>query len=284
MDNFRPSGYAISVLLREWMLQMKPRRLLGIIPARYQSSRFPAKMLATIQGKSLLQHTYENAREFKLDDLVVATDDQRIFDHVLAFGGKAVMTSVECPTGTDRLAEVVRSYPAYGEADIVVNIQGDEPCLPAEVVEALIQQLEADPTAVMSTAVCPITSRETALNHSVVKCVLDNQQRALYFSRALIPSSHTDDYSPTTRYYQHLGIYAYRTQFLQQYSELPTTPLQLREDLEQLKILENGHRIKVAIVHQQEIPGVNLPEDIAKVEAILCQRNTSLSPAGSAPR
>lgn len=263
---------------------MKKPFVLGAIPARYQSSRFPAKMLATIQGKSLIQHTYENALRFRLDDLVIATDDPRIQAHVEAFGGKAVMTSSDHRNGSDRFAEVIRRYPVYAKADIVVIIQGDEPCLPADVVEAVIQQLEATPDAVMATAVCSITTREAALDSSVVKCVLNKQQEALYFSRALIPSSHNGDYCPQTHYYQHLGIYAYRTPFLLHYAELPMTPLQKREDLEQLKVLENGYRIAVAIVDQQEIPGVNLPEDISKVETILCQRNTSLLLAGSAPR
>lgn len=250
-------------------------KVLGIIPARYQSSRFPAKMLAVIAGKTLLQHTFENASQFDgLDDLVVATDHQRIFDHVKSFGGKVVMTSPSCPTGTDRLAEVMKLHPDYQQYQVVVNIQGDDPCLPKDIVEAVIEKLLSNPGVAMSTAVCPLTNAEQAKDSSVVKCVIDRHGHALYFSRALIPASHNLDFNAKTTYYKHLGIYAYRTDFLLHYSELPATPLQLAEDLEQLKIMENGYRINVAIVQEQDIPGVNTPEDIAKVEPLLCQRNS----------
>jgi 3-deoxy-manno-octulosonate cytidylyltransferase (CMP-KDO synthetase) len=259
------------------------RKIIGIMPARYHSIRFPAKMLAVIAGKTLLQHTYENALTFDiLQDLVIATDDQRIMDHVLAFGGKAVMTSPSCPTGTDRIAEVIKNYPQYSDASIVVNVQGDEPFLSSQTVTEVVQLLEDDPSAVMATAASPIRCREAALDPSVVKCVLDRNGNALYFSRGLIPHSHTQDFCPNTTYYQHYGIYAFRTNFLMHYAELPQTSLQMREDLEQLKILEHGYRIKVAVIQEQDIPGVNTPEDAAKAEPLLCQRNTSLSQAVSA--
>ncbi len=258
-------------------------QVLGIIPARYQSSRFPAKMLALIAGKTLLQHTFENASRFEgLDALVVATDDQRIFDHVVGFGGEAVMTSVSCPTGTDRLAEVIKLYPRYQHYEVVVNIQGDDPCLPKDVVEAVVEKLLSDSSVAMATAVCPLTNADNARDPSMPKCVIDRHGHAMYFSRALIPGSHQLDFNPKTTYYKHLGIYAYRTDFLLHYSDLPATPLQLAEDLEQLKILENGYRIKVAIVQEQDIPGVNTPEDIAKVEPLLCQQNSYSSLVESA--
>ncbi len=262
---------------------MQQGKVIGIIPARYNSSRFPAKMLAIILGKTLLQHTYENARAFSaLDELIVATDDIRIFNHVVAFGGKAVMTSVDCPTGTDRLAEVVRNFPSFQEAEVVVNIQGDDPCLPQDIVAAVVDKLLSEPNNSMATAVCPITDPAAAIDPSVVKCILDKRGCALYFSRSLIPGGHSLLFSPHIQYYKHLGIYAYRTAFLLHYSNLPMTPLQQAEDLEQLKVLENGYQIGVAIVQEQDIPGVNTPEDIAKVEPILCQRNSYSSLVESA--
>ncbi len=260
-------------------------KILGVIPARYNSSRFPAKMLALIAGKPLLQYTYDNAKEFPvLDDLIIATDDGRIYDQAVSFGAKVVMTSPDCPTGTDRIAEVIERYPDYARADIVVNLQGDAPCLHNEIVEKIVSMLVADKEATMATAACRITSQEAALNPSIVKCIMDKAGNALYFSRALIPASHSLQYNPNTPYYQHLGIYAYRTSFLSRYAALAPTTLQMSEDLEQLKILENGYRIKIAVVDQNEIPDVNTPEDLAKVEPILCRRNTSSSLAASVRR
>lgn len=262
---------------------MVTNRVIGIMPARYGSSRFPAKMLAVIAGKTLLQHTYENALKFEiLADLIVATDDQRIYDHVIDFGGKVVMTSPEHPTGTDRLAEVISRFPEHRSASVIVNVQGDEPFLSIPAVNGIVQELQNDPIAVMATAASPIRCPKAAMDSSVVKCVFDNNRNALYFSRALIPASHNLQFCPNTTYYQHYGVYAYRPDFLLHYAELPRTALQLQEDLEQLKILENGYRIKVAVIQEHDIPGVNLPEDVAKVEPFLCQRNISSSLAVSA--
>ncbi|MDP1834839.1 MAG: 3-deoxy-manno-octulosonate cytidylyltransferase [Chlamydiales bacterium] len=262
---------------------MVTNRVIGIMPARYGSTRFPAKMLAVIAGKTLLQHSYENAQKFEiLADLIIATDDQRIFDHVLSFGGKVVMTSPEHPSGTDRLAEVVSLFPDYKNASVIVNIQGDEPFLSVPAINGIVHELQNDPEAVMATAASPIRCPKVAMDSSVVKCVFDNNHNALYFSRALIPASHNLQYCPETTYYQHYGVYAFRPDFLMRYAELPRTALQLREDLEQLKILEHGYRIKVAVIQEHDIPGVNLPEDVAKVEPFLCQRNISSSLAVSA--
>ncbi len=259
-------------------------KVVGIIPARYGSTRFPGKMLVEIAGKSLIQHTWENAQTFQgLSDLVIATDDWRIFNHVNDFGAKAVMTSPDCPTGTDRLAEVVREHTAYQDADIVVNIQGDDPGLPGDVIQALTALLTDDPNAVMATAASPLTQEEEAHDPSVVKCVTDLKGNALYFSRALIPAGHSLSPQAGVSYYRHLGIYAYRRDFLQHYAQLEKTPLQLAEDLEQLKILEHGYRIKVKIVPEMGVIGVNLPEDIAKIEPMLCAQNSSLSLAESVP-
>ena len=255
------------------MIKKALPRVIGLIPARYGSSRFPGKPLALIAGKSLIQRTYEQAVSCQdLDLVIVATDDSRILDHVHSFGGHAVMTSDSCPTGTDRLVEVIRHDPhAFSDTQIVVNIQGDEPLLDPSVITQLIRELQESTDSMMATAVTSLTDLDLRDDPSIVKCVFDRQGHALYFSRSPIPAS-----GPC---YQHVGIYAYRKEFLLTYSDLPATPLQTTEDLEQLKVLEHGHRIRVTLVEDAAI-GVNRPEDIEKVEAILCSQNTSSLPAG----
>lgn len=261
---------------------MKPK-VIGIIPARYASTRFPGKPLIPILGKSLIQHTYENAlRCTALEELIVATDDQRIFDHVKGFGGRVVMTSENCPTGTDRLAEVLRKEASLKKVELVMNVQGDEPCLDPAVITSVVKALQDHPEAAMSTAITPIHSSDEAHNSNVVKCVIDSSHFALYFSRALIPAGRTLKYQPAHLYYRHLGLYAYRREFLLHYSELAPTPLQQVEDLEQLKVLEHGYKI-ITVKVSGESMDVNAPEDIKKVEQLLCKQNTSSSPAGSAP-
>ena len=249
------------------------KKVLGVIPARFESTRFPGKPLAKILGKTLIQLTYENAKNCEvLSDLVVATDDQRIFDHVISFGGKVVMTS-NCQTGTDRIAEVVFSNKEYDEYDTIINIQGDEPCIETDVISKVIHAL--DDQASMSTAVMKLESETDAMDPSIVKCVFDKNGNALYFSRALIPAGKTLTFNHNVDYYRHLGIYCFKRDFLLKFAALSETPLQLAEDLEQLKVLEHGYKIKVAIVHSISI-GVDTPEDIKKIETILCKQNLFL--------
>ncbi len=162
-------------------------KIIGIIPARYGSTRFPGKPLVSILGKTLLQRTYENAKlASSLHTVIVATDDQRIFDHVKSFGGQVVMTAVACPTGTDRVAEVLLQQPNWLTCAAVVNIQGDEPCIDPHAINAVVQVLLEDPLASMSTLVTPLRTEEEALSPSIVKCVMDRHQNALYFSLSLI--------------------------------------------------------------------------------------------------
>jgi 3-deoxy-manno-octulosonate cytidylyltransferase (CMP-KDO synthetase) len=255
---------------------MKKQSVIAIIPARYGSTRFPGKPLALIQGKTLIQRTYENTKKCSLlDELVVATDDQRIYDHVKEFGGNVVMTPIDCPTGSDRLAFVLQQNPAWQKAELIVNIQGDDPCLDPEVTQKIIEVLRHDSEAVMSTAIVKIDSEEDILNPNVVKCVIDLQGNALYFSRSLIPGNFSMHVKKSVTYYKHIGTYAYRPQFLLQYVNLSMTPLQIAEDLEQLKVLEHGYKIKAAVVNR-DCPGVNVPEDIKKVEQELCRQNSYL--------
>lgn len=249
-------------------MMRKSPHILGVIPARYQSTRFPGKPLALIKGISLIQRTYENAKKCRtLNDLVVATDDQRIFDHVKSFGGNVVMTSPDHMTGTDRIAEVLRTDARYEMAEIIINIQGDEPCIDVSTITKVAEILDHDQEAVMSTAIIPISKEDEAKNPSVVKCVIDREQNALYFSRGLIPAG-KKGYNPEITYYKHMGIYGYRRPFLMHYAGLSNTPLQQAEDLEQLKVLEHGYRIKAAIV-DRDCVGVDNPEDIKKVEQML---------------
>jgi 3-deoxy-manno-octulosonate cytidylyltransferase (CMP-KDO synthetase) len=252
------------------------QNIIGIIPSRYGSTRLPGKSLISILGKSLLQRTYESARRSPLlSRLIIATDDQRIFDHAQAFGAEVVMTSIDCQNGTERIAEVVSKDPLLQKADVIINIQGDEPCIEAAVINAVATALLADPEAVMSTAAYRLKSMADLLDPSIPKCVFDKHHRALYFSRSPIPySNHHQQLLSPVPYYGHLGIYAFRPDFLLRYASMPPTHLQQIEDLEQLKVVENGYPIKIAIVDSVG-PGVNTPEDIKKVEQYLCIQNTS---------
>lgn len=249
--------------------------VVAIIPARYASTRFPGKPLVKIYGKTLIQHTYENAKRCQvLDELVVATDDQRIYDHVEGFGGSVVMTPETCPTGSDRLAHVVQNDPRLQQAEVIVNVQGDEPCVDPEVLAMLVEALRSDPSAVMSTIVVKLEDEE-AFSTSHVKCVLDLRGNVLYFSRALIPGGKDGEYRKSVVYYKHVGVYAYRPQFLLEYTKLPMTPLQMAEDLEQLKVLEHGYKIKAVVVNSMSI-GVDTPEDIKRAEKELCRQSSFL--------
>ena len=253
---------------------------LGIIPARWGSTRFPGKPLAPIAGRPLIEWTYRNAKRCSdLSELVVATDNQRIFDYVKGFGGEAVMTPEDCPTGTDRLAAVLEADPRFKDYELIVNVQGDEPCLPPSTISQLINLLRDDPDCAMATAAIPFQSEEDFASPSCVKCVVDQYHNALFFSRAC-PVSFTPDLAKGPIYH-HLGIYAFRRDFLLNYATLAPTPLQEGESLEQFRVLEHGERIKVALV-QEPAMGVDTPEDVKRVETILCQQNTSLSPAASA--
>ncbi|MCE2983947.1 MAG: 3-deoxy-manno-octulosonate cytidylyltransferase, partial [Parachlamydia sp.] len=244
-------------------------QIIGIIPARFGSTRFPGKPLVPIFGKTLLQRSYENASLASIDEVIVATDDQRIFDHVYAFGGRAVMTSPHCLTGTDRVAEVLQNSPEWLSASAIINIQGDEPCLQPWAINQTVEALLNDPSAQMATLAAP-ASDEEALKHSVVKCVLDLQGNALYFSRSPIPSKKIEQAERSVPFLAHIGLYVYRPEFVLTYQKLPPTPLQLQECLEQLKVLEHGYRIKVVVIDHAGL-GVDVPEDITKLEKWLSQ-------------
>lgn len=237
-------------------------QVVGIIPARYQSTRLPGKPLALIAGQPMIWHVYQQAKKSRyLQDVLVATDDQRIADAVQAFGGKAILTSAEHSTGTDRLAEVAEKL----TADLIVNIQGDEPLIePAMIDQAILPLLENE-DLVMSTLKKKIDNKEEMLSPHVVKVVTDLKNKALYFSRSLLPYPRQKTDCPV---YKHIGLYVYKREFLMAFSKMTPTPLEKSESLEQLRALENGYQIYVAETDYQTI-GVDTRDDLAKVAAIL---------------
>ncbi len=233
----------------------------AIIPARYQSTRFPGKPLAKDTGKYLIQHVYENVkRAKKLDHVIVATDDERIVQAVEDFGGEVAMTRSDHTCGTDRIAEVALDL----DADIIVNVQGDEPEIDPGCIDHLVGLLERSSDCEMATLACPFETVEDVVSPSTTKVVLDAFGRAIYFSKAVIPFSRDDGgaVGEPGRYLLHLGIYAYRRDFLLRYSSMPPTPLELIEKLEQLRAVESGYRIAVGVVDRAGI-GVDTPEEYA---------------------
>jgi len=252
LENYQPKKFA-----------GKPK-ILGVIPARYGSTRFPGKPLALIDGKPMIYYTYTNSLKCKkLDKLVVATDDQRIFDAVKQFGGEAVMTDPACNNGTERCLEVLRTLQSKGEKyDIVVNIQGDEPFIEENHITTVIETVETG-EAVMGTLARPANPNDekdvTGVNN--VKTVLDVHGNALYFSRAMIPHNKKGKYDPSTKYWRKLGIYVYRADFLPLFVVMPDSLLQKSEDLEQNKVIEAGFKIRVGIV-EEAVHGVDTPEQL----------------------
>jgi 3-deoxy-manno-octulosonate cytidylyltransferase (CMP-KDO synthetase) len=245
----------------------------GVIPARYQSSRFPGKPLALIGGRTLVERVFERARAAgRIARLLVATDDERIASAVRAFGGEVVMTSASHLSGTDRLAEVARSLPA----DVFVNIQGDEPLLDPQDIDRLVECLDSDPSSDMATLADPLLDPQVARDPNVVKVVCDAAGRALYFSRSLIPhvlagaagerTGHDEERSRP--WLRHVGLYAYRRGFLLEFASWSPGVLEELEGLEQLRTLERGRTIKV-LRARGRYHGVDTPDDVSAVERAL---------------
>jgi len=238
----------------------------GIVPARFAASRFPGKPLAPIAGVPMIERVVAGARAAKrLRDVIVATDDRRIADACRGFGAEAVLTSPAHATGTDRIAEVAAGL----DDDVVVNVQGDEPLIEGFVIDAAVEALEAEPDAPMATVVHPMAG-EDIRDPNRVKVVLDRTGHALYFSRSPIPALAHPEHPP--RYWQHVGLYAFRRPFLLEYVRLPRTPAEQAEGLEQLRALEHGRRIRVAVIEGWESLPVDVPADVAAVEARLRAR------------
>lgn len=239
-------------------------QILGIIPARYASTRFPAKALVDIGGKSMIQRVYEQAsKATKLSQVIVATDDERISDHVLSFGGKVVMTSENHQSGTDRCYEALLK--TEGNYDYVINIQGDEPFISPEPIDNLANELNG--LIELATLVKVIDSEDLLFNVNVPKAVLNVRREILYFSRQTIPyirNYEKDQWLENHTFYKHIGIYAYRTDVLAALTKLPVSSLEKAEALEQLRWLENGYSIK-AVITSDDSHGVDTPEDLDKV-------------------
>ena len=250
----------------------------GVIPARYGSSRLPGKPLADLQGKPLLYHVYRRASQSaSLREVWIATDDDRVYRAAQEFGARVVMTKTNHRSGTDRIAEVVENV----DADIIVNIQGDEPLIDYSAIDHAVRMLQRDPEAEMATLKAPIHEPEDLWNPSVVKVVTDQRGYAVYFSRAPIPYPRVKDMHASSlrevihsrpdllrHFYRHVGMYAYRRQFLMQFTSWAPTPLELLEDLEQLRAIEHGSKISVDLT-QTSMFGVDTPEDLERIRRMV---------------
>lgn len=240
-------------------------KVLCVIPARYGSTRLPGKPLKLIQGKPVIQRVYERASLARIpEDVVVATDDERIADCVKQFGGKAIMTSKDHPSGTDRLAEVALSYE---DVDVIVNVQGDEPMIPPQVIDDLAQAFQNDPELEMATMKTEMRPEDYD-NPNAVKVVTDQNGFALYFSRSRIP--YPRNQVPDVKVYKHIGIYAYKRDYLLKFAALLPTPLEQVEGLEQLRALENGTKIKVLTTDFQGV-GIDTQEDLDRANEIFAK-------------
>lgn len=247
--------------------------VIAIIPSRYGSTRFPGKSLVLIQGRPMIQWVAERAGRSRLvNKVIVATDDDRIRDMVASFGGNVTMTSASHPTGTDRIAEVAQGL----DCEIIVNVQGDEPLIRPEMIDQAVTPLINDPSIEMGTLCRKILDPAEAADPSVVKVVFDSRGFALYFSRAPIPWDRDNppggegpkNIRHTENMYKHIGLYAYRRDFLLAYAKMPQTRLEGIEKLEQLRALELGHKIRVVETTHESF-GVDIPEDLGKIERYL---------------
>jgi 3-deoxy-manno-octulosonate cytidylyltransferase (CMP-KDO synthetase) len=238
-------------------------KTIGVIPARFASTRFPAKVLAKINGKPLIQHVWEKAVQCKeLDEVLIACDHADVYKAAQDFKARVVLTDPNHPSGSDRIAEAVKDL----KVDIIVNIQGDEPFIDSKTIDALSVLLKQDSKNLMSTVIKEITDDADFQNPNVVKCVVDDQGYALYFSRSPIPYHRSKDASSGIKNYKHLGLYAYRKEFLMQYKDWPKGKLESAEELEQLRVLEHGVKIKTTVTNYESI-AVDTPQDLQKAIA-----------------
>ena len=242
-------------------------KFIGIIPARYASTRFPGKPLALLGGKPVIQHVYEKVAAV-LEAAYVATDDERIYDVVKSFGGQVVMTRTDHKSGTDRIEEAIEKI--GGEWDVVVNVQGDEPFVAKSQLDTICHCFD-DPTTQIATLGKPFESMEAVQNPNSPKIVVDNMGFAMYFSRSVIPYVRGKDMSSWLTHYpflKHLGIYAYRKDVLRQVTQLPQSSLEIAESLEQLRWLQNGFKIKVGTTDVETV-GIDTPQDLERAEEFL---------------
>ncbi len=243
--------------------------IIGIVPARFGSTRFPGKPLVDINGKSMIQRVYEQCiQASRLSKLVIATDDGKILNHILEFGGNAVLTSPQHQSGTDRCAEVIDKIGAE-KWDVVINIQGDEPFIHPEQIDLLCSAFDDEETK-LATIVKKISSIDELFNHNNVKVILNKRKEAVYFSRTPIPYNRNfpeQEWLKYSAYYKHIGIYGYRTQTLMEVSKLAKTNLEITESLEQLRWIENGYIIRAEITTLESI-AIDTPDDLLKIKSI----------------
>lgn len=247
-------------------------KILGIIPARFASTRFPGKPLIDIAGKSMIQRVYEQClNSSSLDKLIVATDDLRIVEHVKNFGGDVVLTSEHHPSGTDRCNEVARLFPQY---DVYINIQGDEPMIDPFQID-LLSACFSNSSTELATLIKKIATKDELFNHNTPKVIFNKDMEAIYFSRSTIPflrNSDPESWLSDYNYYKHIGIYGYRSSVLSQITALEISALERAESLEQLRWIENGYKIKLAIT-DKESQAIDTPEDLKKLLAQLAPDN-----------
>ena len=247
--------------------------VLAVVPARYASSRFPGKPLASIAGRPMIQHVVERVRRARLvSRIAIATDDERIKNAVEAFGGEALLTRADHRTGTDRVAEVAVHLPA----EIYVNVQGDEPRIDPAAIDALVSAMQEDPAIRITTLCAAITQAKDIMDPNIVKVVRDFEGNALYFSRAPVPWVRDTAETAAVRHWKHIGIYAFRRDALLEFPTLPPGDLERVEQLEQLRWLENGFRIGV-IETDYDAVSVDVPGDVVRVEELLRHENESSS-------
>lgn len=243
-------------------------KIIGVIPARWASSRFPGKVLADLCGKPMIQHVWEQAKKSRrLHDVIIACDEQRVFAAVKRFGARPVLTSPALPSGTDRIAAAVKNL----AVDVVVNIQGDEPLVEPKLIDALTESLLRYPSYPMATVIRQLQRPADLENPNVVKVVVDVHGDALYFSRSLIPFNRDGLDFKRTIYYKHLGLYAYRKKFLLNFKKLPPSTLEKTERLEQLRVVQAGFRIKTVLTRYDTI-GVDTKEDLVRVARLIASK------------
>ncbi len=244
-------------------------KFLGVIPARYGSSRLEGKPLKDICGHTMIEWVYKRAIKSDLDQVIVATDDERIYNEVINFGGEVILTSKDHINGTSRIAEVCEKIKDY---DVIINIQGDEPLIEKNMINLLIDAFKKEEDLRMGTLKYKLDNIEDINNPNIVKVVTDKNDYAIYFSRSVIPYGRNYDIN---NYYKHIGIYGYNREFVLEYSKMEETPLEKSESLEQLRVLENGYKIKV-LETTDKIIGVDTEEELEKVREFIRENNVNI--------
>lgn len=244
-------------------------KFLGVIPARYASTRLPAKPLKDICGYPMIQWVYERCKKSKLDKVVVATDSKEVYETVISFGGEAILTREDHINGTSRIGEVCEKIPEY---DVIINIQGDEPLIEADMINSLIDSFKENKDLNMATLKHKIKEKKDIENPNCVKVVTDKNDYAIYFSRSVIPYPRNEN---KDLYYKHVGIYGYKKDFIEKYIKMESTPLENSESLEQLRVIENGYKIKV-LETPYEIVGVDTQEELDRVREIIKNRGINI--------